>query len=83
MVSEALTQEPLEEEYSRLLAENVVGKLERERQLGRPRHRWKDNIKMGIREIGWEGVDWMHLAQDGDQWRAVTNTVTAGYFLTS
>jgi hypothetical protein len=30
---------------------------------------------MNVREIGWEGVDWMHLAQDRDQWRAVVNTV--------
>jgi hypothetical protein len=34
-----------------------------------------DNIKMDLSEIGWKGVDWMHLAQDRDQWRAVVNTV--------
>jgi hypothetical protein len=37
--------------------------------------RLEDNIKMALTEIGWEGVDWMHLAQDRDQWRAVLNTV--------
>jgi hypothetical protein len=42
---------------------------------GRPRLRREDNIKMDLKEVGWEGVDWMHLAQDNDQWRAVVNTV--------
>jgi hypothetical protein len=41
------------------------------RALGRPRRRWGDNIKMDAREIGWEGMDWMHLTWDRDQWRAV------------
>jgi hypothetical protein len=41
---------------------------------GRPRHRWEDNI---IMEIEWEGVDWMHLAQDRDRWRALVNTVSS------
>jgi hypothetical protein len=44
-----------------------VRKYEGKRQLGRPRHRWEDNIRMDLREIGWEGVDWMHLAHDKDQ----------------
>jgi hypothetical protein len=43
--------------------------------LGRPRRRWVDNIKMDLREIGWDGVDWIDMAQDGDQWRALANTV--------
>jgi hypothetical protein len=46
--------------------------------MGRPaekRHRWEDDIRMGLQETGLEGVDLMHLAQDGDQWRAVVNTV--------
>jgi hypothetical protein len=43
--------------------------------LGRPRHRWVDNIKMDLREIGWDGRDWIKLAQDRDQWRALVNTV--------
>jgi hypothetical protein len=54
----------------------LVGKPEGNRQLGRPRHRWEGNIKMGLREIGWEDVDWMHLPQDMDQWRTLVNTVT-------
>jgi hypothetical protein len=37
--------------------------------------RWEDNIRMDLREIGWEGMNWMHLAQDREQWRAVVNTV--------
>jgi hypothetical protein len=52
-----------------------VGKSEGERPLGRPRHRWVDNIKMDLREIGWDGMDWIDLAQDRDKWRALVNTV--------
>jgi hypothetical protein len=37
--------------------------------------RWVDNIKMNLREIGWDGVDWIDMAQDRDQWRALVNTV--------
>jgi hypothetical protein len=43
--------------------------------LGRPRRRWVDNIEIDIGEIGWDGVDWIDLAQDKDQWRALVNTV--------
>jgi hypothetical protein len=50
----------------------TVIKMER---LGRPRHRWVDNIKMDLRENGWDGMDWIDLAQDRDQWRALVNTV--------
>jgi hypothetical protein len=53
-----------------------VGKLERKRLLGRPRRKWVDNIKMDLREIRWGGMDWIDLAQDRDQWRALVNTVT-------
>jgi hypothetical protein len=53
----------------------LVGKPEVERQLGRPRRRWVDNIEMDLREIGWDGVDWIELAQERDQWRALVNTV--------
>jgi hypothetical protein len=42
---------------------------------GSPRYRWEDNIRMDVSEIGWEGVEWMLLDQDRDQWRAVVNTV--------
>jgi hypothetical protein len=53
----------------------LVGKPEGKRPLGRPRHRWLENINMYLREIGWDGVDWMDVAQDMDQWRALVNTV--------
>jgi len=46
----------------------LVGKPDGKRPLRRPRCRWEDNIKIALREIGWEGVDWMHLAQNRDQW---------------
>jgi hypothetical protein len=49
----------------------LVGKPERKRLLGRPRRRWVD---MYLREIGWDGVDWIDLAQDRDPWRALVNT---------
>jgi hypothetical protein len=51
----------------------LVGKPEGKRSLGRPRHRWNDSIKMDHREIGLEGVDWIHLAQDRDQLFALVN----------
>jgi hypothetical protein len=44
----------------------LEGKPEGKRPLGRPRHRWEDNIKMDLREIGWGGMDWIDLAQDRD-----------------
>jgi hypothetical protein len=53
----------------------LVAKPEGKRPLGRPRRRWVDNIKIDIKEIGWDGVDWIDLAQDRDQWRALVNTV--------
>jgi hypothetical protein len=52
----------------------LVGK-ERKRPLGSPRRRWVDNIKMDLREIGWDGMDWIDLAQNRDQWIAFVNTV--------
>jgi hypothetical protein len=52
-----------------------MGKPERKRPLGRPRCRWVDNIKMGLLEIGWGGVDWIGLAQVRDKWRALVNAV--------
>jgi hypothetical protein len=45
------------------------------RPLGRPRRRWVNNIKMDLREIGWDVMDWIHLVQDRDQWMALVNTV--------
>jgi hypothetical protein len=53
----------------------LVGKPEGKRPLGRPRRRWVDNIKMDLRGIRWDGVDWIDMAQDRDQWRALVNTV--------
>jgi hypothetical protein len=53
----------------------LVGKPEGKRPLGRPKCRLKDNIKMDLWETGLEGVDWIHLARDRDQWRAVVDTV--------
>jgi hypothetical protein len=52
-----------------------VEKPEGKRTLGRPRRRWVDNIKMNLREIGWDSMDWIKLAQDRDLWRALVNTV--------
>jgi hypothetical protein len=53
----------------------LVGNPEGERPLGRPRRMWVDNIKMDLREIGWDGMDRIDLAQDMDQWRALVNTI--------
>jgi hypothetical protein len=53
----------------------LVGKSEGRRPLGRPRRRWVDNIKIDLREKEWDSVDWVDLAQDRDQWRALVNTV--------
>jgi hypothetical protein len=52
----------------------LLGKLEGKRPLGRPRHRSVNNIKMDLREIIWDDMDWVDLAQDRDQWRALVNT---------
>jgi hypothetical protein len=53
----------------------LVGKPEGKRPLGKQRHRWVDNIKMDLIEIGWGSMDWIDLAQDKGQWRAPVNTV--------
>jgi hypothetical protein len=53
----------------------LVGKPEGKKALGRPRRRWVDNIKMYLRDIVWDGMNWIHLAQDRDQWRALVNMV--------
>jgi hypothetical protein len=53
----------------------LVGRPEGRRPLGRPKRRWEDNIKMDLGEIVFGDVDWIHLAQDRDRWRAVVNTV--------
>ena len=67
----------------------LVGKPEGKRPLGRPRHRWLDNIKMDLREVAGSCGDWMELAQDRDRWQALVSTrnlrvpKNAGNFLTS
>jgi hypothetical protein len=53
----------------------LVGMPEVKRPLRRPRRRWEDNIKNDLREIRWGGMDWIDLAQDRDQWRALVNMV--------
>jgi hypothetical protein len=53
----------------------LVGKPEGKRQLGRPRCRWVDNTEMDLRKIERDGVDWIDMTQDRDQWRALVNTV--------
>jgi hypothetical protein len=52
-----------------------VGKPEGKKQLGKSRRRLVDNIKMALMEIGWGSVDWIHLGQDWDLWRALVDTV--------
>jgi hypothetical protein len=49
----------------------LVGKPEGKRPLGRPRRRSVDNIKMNLRGTGWDGMDWIDLGQDKNQWRAL------------
>jgi hypothetical protein len=52
----------------------LVGKPGK-RPLDRPRHRWEDELKMDLREIGWGGVEWIRLAQDRDSWQALVNAM--------
>ena len=53
----------------------LVGKPEGGRPLWRPRHRWEDNIKMDLQEVGCRGMDWIELAEDRDRWWALVNVV--------
>jgi transposase len=53
----------------------LVGKPEGKRPLGRPRRRWVNKIKMGLREKGFDGIDWIYLAQDRNKWKALLNTI--------
>jgi hypothetical protein len=53
----------------------LVGKPEGKRPLGRPRHKWEDNIKIHLYKVGCGGMEWIELAQDRDSWRALVNTV--------
>jgi hypothetical protein len=67
----------------------LLGKSEGKRPLGRPRHRWEDNIKMDLQEVGCESMDWIDQAEDRDKWWALVDTVmnlrvpqNVGHFLT-
>jgi len=62
-------------EEVRNLYKVFVGKHGGKRPLTRPRRRWEDNIRIDLREIGREFLDWIHLAQGRGQWRALVNTV--------
>jgi hypothetical protein len=53
----------------------LVGKPEGQRTLGRPTRMWVENIKIDLKEIVWDGMDWIDLAQDRDQWSAFVNTL--------
>jgi len=53
----------------------LVGKPKGKRPLWRPRHKWEDNTKIDLQEVGCRGMDWIKLAQDRDRWRALMNTV--------
>ena len=53
----------------------LVGKPEGKRSLGRPRHRWEDNIKMDIQGVGGVCGDWMELAQDKERWALVSTVM--------
>jgi hypothetical protein len=53
----------------------LVGNPKEKGPLGKPRRSWVDNIKRDLREIGWDGMDWIDLAQGRDQWRALVNAV--------
>jgi hypothetical protein len=53
----------------------LVGKPKGKRPLGRSRHRWMDNVKMDIRGIGWDGMDWIDVAQDRYRWMALVSIV--------
>jgi hypothetical protein len=68
----------------------LVGKHARKRPVGRPRRRWEGNIKMDVQEVGYEGMDWIDLAQDRERWRALVNVLmnvrvlyNVGNFMTS
>jgi hypothetical protein len=59
---------------------NLSRKSERRRSLGRPQYKWKDNIKMDVREIGLEDVDWIHVAWDRGRWWTLVTTVMNFWF---
>jgi hypothetical protein len=53
----------------------LVGRPGRKKPLGKHRHRWEDNIKMDIQEVGWGGMDWLELSQGRDRWWVLVNLV--------
>ena len=53
----------------------LVGKTGGKRTLGRPKHRWEDNIKIDLQEVEWGFIDWFDLLQERDSWRALVNAV--------
>ena len=53
----------------------LLGKPEGKRPMGRPRHRWVDNIRMDLQDVGWGYMDWIWLAQDRDRWRTLVSAV--------
>ena len=53
----------------------LVGRPEARKPFGKPGLRWDNNIKMYLQEVGWRGVNWIALAEDGDRWRAVVTAV--------
>ena len=57
-----------------MYTEFLVGKPEGKRPFGRPGHRWENNIKTDLQEVG-RGIDWIELAQDRDRWWTVVNAV--------
>ena len=59
----------------RVVCRFLVGKPEGKKSLGRPRHRWDDNIRMDLQEVGCGYMDWIGLAQDRDRWRTLVSAV--------
>ena len=55
--------------------QDLVGKPEGKRPLGRPRHRWEHNIEMDLQEVGYGCVSWIDLAQDRDRWHIIVNAI--------
>jgi hypothetical protein len=76
--------------YKRGVYRVLVGNPEGKTPLGRPRHRWEDNIKLDLQEVGCGGMDWIEVAKVKDRWQALVNAVVncrvplnEGSFLTS
>jgi hypothetical protein len=51
----------------------LMGRPKGKTPFERTRHRWEDNLKMDLHEVGWGGMDWIDLAQDRDRWRVLVN----------